>query len=350
MAFLEVKNVEIVGLSACVPKQKEYNCQIYPKWGDYDSFIASTGINSHRVAPSNITTCDLCYESAKKLMTELQWNKDEIDALIFVSQTPDYVLPPTSCILQEKLELSQNCYTLDVSLGCSGWVYGLSVITSLMQNGTIKKGLLLVGDTISKICSKEDKSTYPLFGDAGSATALVYNQNASPFYFNLHTDGTGYNNIIVKDGGYRNPVSESSLRSKLVSEGIERNSLNLELDGMNVFSFGITKVPKCINELVEHFNLDKEKTDLFVFHQANKFMNEKICKKLKLDEEKTPLSLDEFANTSCASIPLTLVTRCQENLKNTSQSLIACGFGVGLSWGGVALKSNKICVPNLIEI
>ena len=350
MAFLEVKNVEIVGVSACVPKQKEDNSQIYPKWGDYDGFIASTGINSHRVAPSNITTCDLCYESAKKLMTELQWNKDEIEALIFVSQTPDYVLPPTSCILQEKLELSQNCYTLDVSLGCSGWVYGLSVITSLMQNGTIKKGLLLVGDTISKLCSKEDKSTYPLFGDAGSATALVYNQNASPFYFNLHTDGTGYNNIIVKDGGYRNPVSESSLRSKLVSEGIERNSLNLELDGMNVFSFGITKVPKCINELVEHFNLDKEKTDLFVFHQANKFMNEKICKKLKLDEEKTPLSLDEFANTSCASIPLTLVTRCQENLKNTSQSLIACGFGVGLSWGGVALKSNKICVPNLIEI
>ena len=350
MAFLEVKNVEIVGVSACVPKQKEDNSQIYPKWGDYDSFIASTGIKSHRAAPSNITTCDLCYESAKKLITELQWNKDEIDALIFVSQTPDYVLPPTSCILQEKLELSQNCYTLDVSLGCSGWVYGLSVITSLMQNGTIKKGLLLVGDTISKICSKEDKSTYPLFGDAGSATALVYNQNASPFYFNLHTDGTGYNNIIVKDGGYRNPVSESSLRSKLVSEGIERNSLNLELDGMNVFSFGITKVPKCINELVEHFNLDKEKTDLFVFHQANKFMNEKICKKLKLDEEKTPLSLDEFANTSCASIPLTLVTRCQENLKNASQSLIACGFGVGLSWGGVALKSNKICVPDLIEI
>ncbi len=350
MAFLEVKNVEIVGVSACVPKQKEDNSQIYPKWGDYDSFIASTGINSHRVAPSNITTCDLCYESAKKLMTELQWNKDEIEALIFVSQTPDYVLPPTSCILQEKLELSQNCYTLDVSLGCSGWVYGLSVITSLMQNGTIKKGLLLVGDTISKICSKEDKSTYPLFGDAGSATALVYNQNASPFYFNLHTDGTGYNNIIVKDGGYRNPVSESSLRSKLVSEGIERNSLNLELDGMNVFSFGITKVPKCINELVEHFNLDKEKIDLFVFHQANKFMNEKICKKLKLDKKKTPLSLDDFANTSCASIPLTLVTRCQENLKNTSQSLIACGFGVGLSWGGVALKSNKICVPNLIEI
>ena len=333
MAFLEVKNVEIVGVSACVPKHKEDNSQIYPKWGDYDSFFASTGIKSHRVAPSNITTCDLCFESAKKLIAALQWNKDDIEVLIFVSQTPDYVLPPTSCILQEKLELSQNCYTLDVSLGCSGWVYGLSVITSLMQNGTIKKGLLLVGDTISKICSKEDKSTYPLFGDAGSATALVYNQNASPFYFNLHTDGTGYNSIIVKDGGYRNPVSESSLRSKLVSEGIERNSLNLELDGMNVFSFGITKVPKCINELVEHFNLDKEKTDLFVFHQANKFMNEKICKKLKLDEEKTPLSLDEFANTSCASIPLTLVTRCQDILKNTSQSLIACGFGVGLSWG-----------------
>ncbi len=333
MAFLEVKNVEIVGVSDCVPKEKEDNCQIYSKWGDYDNFISSTGIKSHRVAPSNVTTCDLCYESAKKLITELQWNKDEIDALIFVSQTHDYVLPATSCILQEKLELSQNCYTLDVSLGCSGWVYGLSVITSLMQNGSIKKGLLLVGDTITKLCSKDDKSTYPLFGDAGSATALSYNKNASTIYFNLHTDGTGKNNIIVKDGGDRNPVKETSLHSEVVSEGIERCALNLELDGMNVFSFGITKVPKCINELVEHFNLDKEKTDLFVFHQANKFMNEKICKKLKLDNKKTPLSLDDFANTSCASIPLTLVTRCQNNLKNTSQSLIVCGFGVGLSWG-----------------
>ena len=152
MAFLEVKNVEIVGVSACVPKQKEDNSQIYHKWGDYDSFIASTGIKSHRVAPSNITTCDLCYESAKKLIAELQWNKDEVDALIFVSQTHDYIMPATSCILQERLGLSQNCFTLDVSLGCSGWVYGLSVITSLMQNGTVKKGLLLVGDTLLKLC------------------------------------------------------------------------------------------------------------------------------------------------------------------------------------------------------
>ncbi|MBQ8477785.1 MAG: ketoacyl-ACP synthase III [Succinivibrio sp.] len=350
MAFLEVKNVEIVGVSACVPKQKEDNSQIYHKWGDYDSFIASTGIKSHRVAPSNITTCDLCYESAKKLIAELQWNNDEIEALIFVSQTHDYIMPATSCILQERLGLSQNCFTLDVSLGCSGWVYGLSVITSLMQNGTIKKGLLLVGDTLLKLCSKEDKSTYPLFGDAGSATALSYNKNASPMLFNLHTDGKGSNNIIVKDGGYRNPVSQRSFKSKLISDGISRSNLDMELDGMNVFAFGITKVPKCINELVEHFNLDKEKTDLFVFHQANKFMNEKICKKLKLDKEKTPLSLDDFANTSCASIPLTLVTRCQENLINTSQSLIACGSGVGLSWGGVALKTANICVPDLIEI
>ena len=168
MAQLVVKNVAIKGISAATPKKVEYNEEIYRKWGGVEAFISSTGVKQKHKSSKKICSSDLCFAAAEKLIADLNWDKNEIDALIFVSQTPDYKLPATSCLLQERLGFSQSCYTLDISLGCSGWVYGMSVITSLMQSGTIKKGLLLAGDTILKLCSENDKSTYPLFGDAGS--------------------------------------------------------------------------------------------------------------------------------------------------------------------------------------
>lgn len=318
--------------------------------GGYEAFVSSTGIKSHRKSSSDVCTSDLCLAAAERLIDELKWDKSEIDALVFVSQTPDYDLPATSCILQERLGLSTDCYTLDISLGCSGWVYALSVIASLMQGGTMRKGLLLAGDTILKFCSPEDKSTYPLFGDAGTATALEYDEGASAMKFAMHTDGSGKDTIIIRDGGYRNQVSPASFEIKEHGENILRSNLNLELDGMSVFSFGRTKAPKVVNELADHFDIDKEKVDLFTFHQANLLMNEKIRKKLKLPEEKVPYSMDEFGNTSCASIPLTLVARCEEKLRTQSLRQIACGFGVGLSWDAVYFETNNIIVPTLIEI
>lgn len=175
MAFLQVNNVEVAGMAAAVPTMVENNVDIYGKWEGYENFVATTGIERHR--KSNHSTCssDLCQAAAEKLIAELGWEKESIDALVFVSQTPDYIAPTTSCLLQYKLGLSENCYTLDISLGCSGWVYAFSVISALMQNGTFARGLLLAGDTILKVASSEDKSTYPLFGDAGTATALEYN-------------------------------------------------------------------------------------------------------------------------------------------------------------------------------
>lgn len=352
MAFLEVNNISIKGISACVPKNIVDNAIDYPKkWPGYESFVSATGIAKHRNSPEDICSSDLCLNAAEQLIAELAWDKKEIDALVFVSQTPDfYNVPATSCLLQERLGLSSNCYTLDISLGCSGWVYAMSVICSLMQNGSIRKGLLLAGDTPTKFCSKDDKSTFPLFGDAGTATALEYSSGAEPIRFALQTDGSGYKAIAINAGGYRKPITEDALVMKDHGEGKVRCDLNVEMDGEDVFMFGISKAPKVIKSLAEQYAIDLSTIDLFTFHQANLFMNEKIRNKLKIDASKVPYSIQEYGNTSCASIPLTLVTRCGEQLKASKVQHIACGFGVGLSWGALNFVTDSIVVPNITEI
>ena len=317
--------------------------------GGYEHFLSTTGIERHRKSSPSVCSSDLCLEAVKALMTELRWDKEEVDILLFVSQTPDYIAPATSCILQHKLGLKDTCYTLDISLGCSGWVYALSVISSLMQNGNLRKGLLLAGDTILKVASPKDKSTYPLFGDAGTATALVYNESEG-LKFTFNTDGSGADAIIIRDGGYRNPVSMDSFAEVERDADIINNHLQVELKGMDVFSFGISKAPASVNGLLSHFQIDKEAVDCFTFHQANLFMNEKIRKKLKLPAEKVPYSLKDFANTSCASIPLTLCSQRADMLRTGKVRHIACGFGVGLSWGSVYFETDKMAIPNIIEI
>lgn len=241
MAFLQIKNIKISGLSVAVPSQIEEISEVYQKWGEYDSFISTTGIKRHRKASENLCASDLCVAAADQLIQKMGWQREDIEALVFVSQTPDYVLPATSfALFKNDLAWVVIAITLDISLGCSGWVYALSVIASLMQSGEIKKGLLLAGDTILKLCSPDDKSTYPLFGDAGSATALEYDSLADAIDFCMNTDGAGFEAIMVKDGGYRNGVSVNSFVHNNYGNGIVRNNLNLELDGMSVFSFGIS--------------------------------------------------------------------------------------------------------------
>ena len=353
MAFQENKNVKIVGISACVPKNVEDNRELslLGDENDIKRFIDTTGIvTRHTVGNQNICTSDLCFEAAEKLIDELNWNKDEIDCLIFVTQTPDYVLPSTACILQGRLGLSKDCFTMEISQGCSGWVYGLSTITSLLSSGNMKKALLLVGDTVTVTKSKVDKSTYPLFGDAGTATAIEYELGHEGMKFNMGTDGEKYESIIIRDGGYRNPFSKESLEVKEREPGVFRNNLQSFLHGQNVFIFGITRVPRTIRALMEMYQIDADKIDHYVFHQANLLMTEKIRKKLKVEPEKVPYSLDEFGNTSSASIPLTIVTRLNEKLKEGESKILACGFGVGLSWGTVIFDTKNLVCPELIEL
>lgn len=351
MAFYETQHVAIRGIAACVPKQISENSTL-DIWGSQgaDSFILSTGVERRRVSDVKTCTSDLCIFAVEKLLDSLKWKKEEVDCLIFVTQTPDYILPASSCIIQNKLGLSKSCFCLDISLGCSGWVYGLNTISALLSSGNMKKGLLLTGDTSSKVCSKEDKSTYPLFGDAGTVTALEFDEKEeSKMCFVTEVDGSGGDVITIPDGAFRNQTTEASFIKKEKGEGIILNPLQLHLEGMDVFSFGISKAPSSVNLLMDTFNINKEEVDYFIFHQANLFMNEKIRKKLKLPIEKVPYSLKDFGNTSSASIPLTLVTQVNYRLNNDSLSHIACGFGVGLSWGSVHFKTNKITCLDLLE-
>lgn len=352
MAHLTIKNVAIKGVSACVSNTVDENISstVFENEQDAVKFIELTGIERRRIVNKNTTASDLCYYAAEKLILELQWNRDDIDCLIFVTQTPDYILPATSCVLQDRLGLNKECYALDISLGCSGWVYGMSVVTSLLSTGSFKKALLLCGDTISKIISKQDKSSYPLFGDSGTATALEYIQGEESMHYHLATDGGGYDAIIIPEGAYRKEVSNDSFKMENISEGIIRSKLDLILNGMDVFSFGVSKAPKSFNTLIEKQNINRNDIDYCIFHQANKFMNEKIRKKLKLTEKQVPYSLKDYGNTSSATIPLTLVTELRNELQNKKLQMIGCGFGVGLSWGTVSFSTNKICVPEIIEI
>lgn len=350
MAFFSTHNVKISGVAAAVPKTVASNYD-YTALTESERklLIKTTGVEHRRVAPKGMTTSDLCYEAAEKLLAELNWQKNEIDVVIFLSQSRDYYLPATAIILQDRLGLSKTTMAFDIGLGCSGFPYGLSVISSLLGNAGLSKGLLMLGDISSATCSVEDKSTYPLFGDAGSVVALE-NDEHGRFQFQLNSNGEKHEAIMIKDGGIRNLVSKDSFEIKNIAKGINRSDLHLALDGLEVFNFSITQVPQSLKAFLEQTQTTPENYDYFVMHQANKLMNESIRKKLKFPIEKVPYSIRDFGNTSSASIPLTWVTQLREALQEQSLSFLLSGFGVGLSWGIVSLQTNNICCPKLIEV
>lgn len=344
MAFLSVKNVAIVGISAGVPKQIMPTISTTDKY-DANAFAETTGVVEKRYS-NDFTTSDLGKEAAEQLISDLGWDKKEIGALVFVSQTPDYILPATSCILQDKLGLSKDCYSLDISLGCSGWVYGLSVISSLMQSGMIKKGILIAGDARKQCFEEPDQ----LFGFAATVTAVEYQEGAEGFKFHFGTDGSGYDAIIKPVGGCRNQVTAKDLEPVMCEDGRMRHGFQTKMKGMDVFAFGITTAPKSIKKLVAEYNLNTENVEYYVFHQANRKMNDTISKKLKLKEEQVPYSMTHFGNTSSASIPLTIVSQLAEKIANKNTELIGCGFGVGLSWGTVHFTTNNPVISKLVEL
>ena len=344
MAFLSVKNVRIAGISAGVPLRKINNLDIQDLSADYDAkdFVEVTGVLERRV--DDYTTSDLCLSAAEQLIKDLEWEKKDIDAIIFVSQTTDFILPATACIIQDKLGLSKECYAEDIVLGCSGWVYGLSSLSSLMASGEIKKALLMAGDAKRRVESND-----PLFGYAGTVTALEYVEGEEGFKFHFGTDGSGYDAIITPDGGCRNQITDESFKEEIIN-GKKYNRLQTRMKGMDVFTFGVTTAPKSVRSLGKHYGFDYKEADYVIFHQANMKMNNMIAKLLKLPAEKVPSCMYNFGNTSSASIPLTIVTKLKGEVENKSTKFICCGFGVGLSWGTVAFESKNLVISNLVEI
>ena len=350
MAFLEIKNVQIAGIAACAPAHIEDNLTIPVfREGEAERVIAQTGIRQKHTVPDNsLLASDMALAAAEKLIENLQWEKSSIEALCFVSLSPDYPEPPTACILQDRLGLSEDCMTIDINQGCSGWVNGLAVISNLVSSGNIKRAILLNGDTSSLLCSPFDKESRPLFGDGSAATAIEYNESAKRIYFNFGTRGKDFEAILTKSGGLRYPIDEESLKYKEYGENIVRRDKDSTMDGMSVFAFGMSTAPKSATALCEKYGIEIDKIDYFVMHQANMYMNEKIRKKLKIPVEKTPYSMGEYGNTSSTSIPLTIVTKLHEKMEKENVKILAVAFGVGLAWGSMYFETDKIVCPEII--
>ena len=340
MAFLKIDNVKISGIAACVPPKRMDNMEsdLVEDKHELEKYIETTGVRYRYVAEDGICSSDLCKAAAEKLIEEMGIDKSEIGCLIMVTQTPDYIFPATACILQDRLGLPTDCMSFDITMSCPGWIYGLSVMSSILSSGKMKKGLLLVGETSTKAKSPYDRVNL-LAGDAGTATMLEYKDGSNPLYFSMHTDGSNYRSLIIPDGGYRNPVSPKSFEYHECKDGTLRNQLNANMEGEDILSFAMHTAPKCIKGLLEHFEIPKEKIDYFLIHQANQMINKLIQKRLKVDDEHCPYNIAEFGNSSSTTIPLMIVNKMKNSFGG--KKVVACGFGTGLAWGAMYFESEE---------
>ncbi len=297
-----------------------------------------------------LCTSDLCQVATERLLKKLEWTSESIDALIFVTQTPDYVLPATSCSLQRRLGLSKRCAVFDVNLGCSGYVYGLWLAARILDGIGFRRALLLVGDTISRIVSPSDRSTAMLFGDAGTATALERSDDSFDMLFELGSDGSGENSLIVPAGSFRCPSTyETGIRSEREGGNL-RSDEDLFMDGAEVFNFTTREVVPLIQNILARRGWSTEELDALVLHQASQFILKHLAKRLGLPDEKVPSTLAHYGNTSSASIPLTMVAALGDRVATGALRLLLAGFGVGWSWGAVTLNCGPVTVVEPILV
>ena len=341
MATIKYNDVGIRAISACVPEGVVYNKDLgylIPE-EEIQKTIDSIGVRERRIADADVCASDLAYKAAKKLMEDNDINPASIDVLLFMSQTADYRIPATAPLLQDRLGLPTDTMAMDLSLGCSGFVYALSAAYAYASLPDVHRVLLLDGETFSKIVNINDKVDWPLYGDAATAT-LVEKGDFGESVFILRSDGSGRDAVIISDG-MRNPITADSLIEKVNENGDTHNGLEVYMDGMDVFNFAMKRIPKTIKEIAEVTDTPLDKVDWLVFHQANRFMTDFFVKKLKFNPERVPYCIDRFGNTSSTSVPLTIVSELHDKL-NDGDRMILAGFGAGLSWG-VAMMTMRGC-------
>lgn len=330
---------KIQAISYYLPKAILSNDMInqeFPEW-DIEKISSKTGISSRHISASDEFSSDMAVKAAEKLFEEHNIDKSTIDFLLFCTQSPDYFLPTTACILQERLGLNTSIGALDFNLGCSGFVYGLSLAKGLIAGEMAKNILLITSETYSKFIHPKDKSNKTIFGDAAAATLISAEKGfCSIGNFVFGTDGKGAENLIVKQGGMRFPVLNNNEDIK-DEFGNVRNDKNLFMNGTEIFNFTGEFVPKLTESILEKSNLTKDNVDLFVFHQANKYMLNHLRKKIKIPEEKFFIAMEHCGNTVSSTIPIALYEAQKQERLATAKNIILAGFGVGYSWGACNL-------------
>lgn len=352
MGLISFINTGIAGLAAAVPARviNNYEYDLYFNKNDIKEVVDKIGVRERRFADEDTCSSDLCHAAAEKLLSEMSIDRSEIDLLIFISQTPDYRMPATSVLLQERLKLPSTTITLDINLGCSAFLYGLTVAYSLIMSGAVKKALILDGETRSKVYSLKDRKTGFLFGDAGVAALIESGPKYGNSWFSLNSDGSRADLIKIPAGGYRRMSSCDTIKEKVVDEyGNIRSEEHGYMNGADVFNFVIREVPKDFNRLLEYAGVEKDAIDYFVFHQANSYINGFLAKKLKLPDEKIPATIHKYGNTSSVSIPLTIISELKDKLSGRKRLLLS-GFGVGLTWGTAVLDVENCFIGEIVEI
>jgi 3-oxoacyl-[acyl-carrier-protein] synthase III len=320
---------KISAITYHLPEMMEGNETLQRDNADWDmsKIVGKTGIVSRYISAEGETAVDLAVDAGTKLLHNDSVNPEDINLLILVTQSPDYVLPTSACILQDRLGLTKNCMAFDINLGCSGFVYALSVAGALIETGVATKGIILCSDTYSKYIAKNDRTCRPIFSDGAAAVFVERSETDDIGPFDFGTDGSGFDKLIVKGSG---------AREACVIE--EQPHGTLEMHGSNVFLFTMNVVPKSIKNLLERTSKTLEDIDLIVFHQASKLVIDNLIKKLSLDEEKVFTNYDSVGNTVSATIPIALKDAVSQGRLKNGDTVMIVGFGVGLSWGATLIN------------
>jgi 3-oxoacyl-[acyl-carrier-protein] synthase-3 len=347
MIISEFNNIQIKGVSVAVPEQKVDVTAYTDTFGEESvkKFIQNTGVKSIHRANNQQTASDLGYAAARDVMEKTGVDREEIGALIFVTQKPDYRIPSTSFVLHKRLGLSEDCVVFDLNLACSGYVYGLQTIMAMMQTSDKKTALLITGDTSVRTLSPQDRTMIMLFGDSGTATVLKKVNDEIYSRFAMRTDGKRFKSIITPAGAYRN--RDAPLDRTEWGDGIIRSDYDTHMKGMDVFGFSITDVPKLMKEFMKNIQTDTDSYDYFTLHQANIYILNQIARRLKIPKEKVLISLDRFGNNSSNSIPLVWADHFGDKHKGVVRVFLS-GFGAGLSWAVADLSIQKEAINPII--
>lgn len=353
MAILHFNHVGITAMAAAVPSRVidnyRYDLDVFPE-EDVRKVVDKVGVYERRFADENTCASDLCYAAAEKLIRDNGIDRSEIDLLVFLSQTPDYRMPATAYVLQDRLGLPMSCMAFDISLGCAGFEYALSVVYAMMEKSGLRKALLLDGETRSRVYSPRDRRAAFIFGDAGTATLVERGEQFGESWFSLNSDGSRAELIMVPAGGYRKMSSPETLQERVVDEyGNMRSEEHGYMKGEDVFNFVIIEVPKDIKRLMKAADEDVLTMDYYVFHQANAFINNYIAKKLKLDTSKIPWTIQKYGNTSSVSVPLTIVSELKDKLQGRKKLMLSA-FGVGMAWGTAIVPFADCRISDIVEV
>jgi 3-oxoacyl-[acyl-carrier-protein] synthase-3 len=346
------RGVRISGVAGAVPAARVDNLRDHPFVPEDDrrKIVDLTRVQSYRRAPPHMCASDLCQAAAETLLAGMGRTAADVDAIVFASMTPDYRVPSTACVLQDRLGLSTNALAYDVNMGCSGFVVGLYNACALLTGAGLRRVLLLAGDTQTKLCHDEDKNVVFILGDGGTATLVEADPAAGDIVIELMTDGGRFKSLYVPAGGFRQPSTESTREPRVQADGNVRAEDNLFMNGMEIFKFSATDVVKTLSGFIEAEGLSPADIDSLFLHQANFFINDKIAKKLKVAAEKVPYTIGFYGNTASASIPLTMAHHFSTSGANGPHRAVMCGFGVGLSWGVATARIDGVYAPPVVEL